>query len=193
MLRQITQFDNDKTNVTVATPTCSCCSCCCCCCCLTTVISTSSLLGQSINRQAKKSNVENRIFVTALGVLLLPACIAFAVRFLTGNFVIWFIVSILLILIFTLFTIYSYVKFEKPLLKSIKTFSLIVLAVGFEFVVGAVLILFAWPLYIIFSIIALVMVQKIYSSKVKRKEAQANSVPSAISDPPIGLDSDDDN
>ena len=36
MIKLITQFDNEKTRLSLATPTCGCCSCCCCCCVVST-------------------------------------------------------------------------------------------------------------------------------------------------------------
>ena len=36
MIKLITQFDNEKSKLSLATPTCGCCSCCCCCCVVST-------------------------------------------------------------------------------------------------------------------------------------------------------------
>lgn len=70
MQRQITQFDNGRTNATVATPTCS--SCCCCCCCLTTTITSSTLLARRINREARAKRVKDPVGLTVLAALFLP-------------------------------------------------------------------------------------------------------------------------
>ena len=43
MIKLITQFDNEKTKLSLATPTCGCCCCCCCCC----IISTFAAAGVS--------------------------------------------------------------------------------------------------------------------------------------------------
>lgn len=74
MKRQITQFDNDRTNATVATPTCS--SCCCCCCCLTTAVTSSTLLAMRINKQAKSNRVRDPSGLTLLAALFIPVIAA---------------------------------------------------------------------------------------------------------------------
>ena len=80
MKRQITQFDNGRTNATVATPTCS--SCCCCCCCLTTTLASSTILAARINRDARKKKVKDPVGLTILAALFLPA-IALATYLIT--------------------------------------------------------------------------------------------------------------
>lgn len=37
MIKLVSQFDNEKSELSLATPTCGCCSCCCCCCIITTL------------------------------------------------------------------------------------------------------------------------------------------------------------
>ncbi len=65
-----TQFERNPFGATVATPTCS--SCCCCCCCLAATISTSSLLAQRINKEAKAIELRHRRWWVALAALFLP-------------------------------------------------------------------------------------------------------------------------
>ncbi|MCL1983569.1 MAG: hypothetical protein FWG53_10875, partial [Clostridiales bacterium] len=40
MVKLISQFDNEKSKLTVATPTCGACCCCCCCCIVSAIIAT---------------------------------------------------------------------------------------------------------------------------------------------------------
>lgn len=70
MIRQITQFDNDRNSATVATPTCS--SCCCCCCCLTTTLAASTILARRINQEATQKKIKDPIGLTVLAALFVP-------------------------------------------------------------------------------------------------------------------------
>ena len=49
MIKLVSQFDNERSKVSLATPTCAGC-CCCCCCCLTSIITVSSLSARNFGR-----------------------------------------------------------------------------------------------------------------------------------------------
>lgn len=53
MIKLITQFDNEKSKLSLATPTCGCCSCCCCCCIVSTVAS-ASITARSFGNYVEK-------------------------------------------------------------------------------------------------------------------------------------------
>ncbi len=46
MIKLITQFDNEKTKLSLATPTCGGC-CCCCCCCIVSTFATASISARN--------------------------------------------------------------------------------------------------------------------------------------------------
>ena len=47
MVKLITQFDNEKTKLSLATPTCGACCCCCCCCCIVSTFATASISARN--------------------------------------------------------------------------------------------------------------------------------------------------
>jgi len=54
MIKLITQFDNEKSKLSLATPTCGCC-CCCCCCCIVSTFAAASISARNLgNYVAKK-------------------------------------------------------------------------------------------------------------------------------------------
>ncbi|MBR3210745.1 MAG: hypothetical protein IKF71_02275 [Bacilli bacterium] len=53
MRKLITQFDNEKTKLSLATPTCGCCSCCCCCCIVST-FAAASISARSFGNYAEE-------------------------------------------------------------------------------------------------------------------------------------------
>ena len=115
MIKLISQFDNEKMRVSVATPTCGCCSSCCCCCIVSTIttsIITSRNFGKVVEEEYeyKDESYEEvrskKIEAYLLGALLIPLVVASiilyfladvnkAVSFLLGiSYLIWLITFI---------------------------------------------------------------------------------------------------
>lgn len=59
MIKLITQFDNEKTSLSLATPTCGCC-CSCCCCCVISAFTSASVCARNFANRVKK-NAPNEI------------------------------------------------------------------------------------------------------------------------------------
>lgn len=65
MIKLVTQFDNKKSKLSLATPTCGCC-CCCCCCCIVSTFATASISARNFgNYVAKKLPNEPKKIKTA--------------------------------------------------------------------------------------------------------------------------------
>lgn len=78
MIRLITQFDNEKSKLSLATPTCGCC-CCCCCCCIVSTFATASISARNFgnyvakklpNEPKKIKTARNFGFLLPLGLLM---------------------------------------------------------------------------------------------------------------------------
>ena len=54
MIKLITQFDNEKTKLSLATPTCGCC-CCCCCCCVVSTFAAASISARNFGNYVEKN------------------------------------------------------------------------------------------------------------------------------------------
>lgn len=65
MIKLITQFDNEKSKLSLATPTCGCCSCCCCCCVVSTFAAASISARNFGNYVEKKLPNEPKKIKTA--------------------------------------------------------------------------------------------------------------------------------
>ncbi len=200
MKRQITQFDNDRTNATVATPTCSS-SCCCCCCCLTTTLASSTILARRVNREAREKKISDPIGLTILGALFLPviALITYLVEFAInknlgqciqqsysdGNYTycstpannLYVIIPIILVVsIAVLSYLYIRIRMKKPVLRA----GIVTLIVGVAFVAegfgGAVLILtgVGGIVYLCLVPVLYGLVQRFYSRKVLHQTILGN-------------------
>ncbi|MBQ6135084.1 MAG: hypothetical protein IJI60_02065 [Bacilli bacterium] len=53
MIKLITQFDNEKTRLSLATPTCGCC-CCCCCCCVASTFAAASISARNFGNYVEE-------------------------------------------------------------------------------------------------------------------------------------------
>lgn len=53
MIKLITQFDNEKTKLSLATPTCGCC-CCCCCCCVVSTFAAASISARNFGNYVEE-------------------------------------------------------------------------------------------------------------------------------------------
>ena len=107
MLRLVSQFDNEKARVSVATPTC----CCCCCCCIVTTLTSSIFTSMSLGKVAAKQQPSSEqqsskmlrvVRYSVYGFLLLPIVlgVAFLINLLQDTLFIYnnyvFIVPILI-------------------------------------------------------------------------------------------------
>lgn len=90
MIKLITQFDNNKSKPSLATPTCGC--CCCCCCCVVSTFATASISARSFGRYAEKEmpdepkkikRVRSFGFWMPIG-LLVSACLGVWIAMLLG-------------------------------------------------------------------------------------------------------------
>ena len=54
MIKLITQFDNEKSKLSLATPTCGCC-CCCCCCCVVSTFAAASISARNFGNYVEKN------------------------------------------------------------------------------------------------------------------------------------------
>ena len=57
MIKLVSQFDNENSKLSLATPTCGACCCCCCCCIITTIV-TASISGRNFGRYLAKLDKE---------------------------------------------------------------------------------------------------------------------------------------
>ena len=73
MIKLVTQFDNEKTKLSLATPTCGCC-CCCCCCCIVSTIATASISARNFANYVEKelSNEPKKIMAARRFGFLFP-------------------------------------------------------------------------------------------------------------------------
>lgn len=207
MKRQITQFDNDRNNATVATPTCS--SCCCCCCCLITTLASSTILARRINQESKQKKIKDPAGLTILAALFLPVIVAltylltFAINkdfrhctqqtstysFGASSYQfcsnpannLYVIVPIaLLVSIFVLSYLYVRVKMGRPVLRAVIVTAIVVTAIVVEAIGGAFLILStAGIAYIILIPILYGAVQRFYSRKILHRTILGNNIPNA--------------
>ncbi len=78
MIKLVTQFDNEKSKLSLATPTCGCC-CCCCCCCIVSTFATASISARNFgnyvaenlpNEPKKIETARNFGFWLPLGLLI---------------------------------------------------------------------------------------------------------------------------
>ena len=53
MIKLVTQFDNEKTKLSLATPTCGCC-CCCCCCCVVSTFAAASISARNFGNYVEE-------------------------------------------------------------------------------------------------------------------------------------------
>jgi hypothetical protein len=196
MKRQITQFDNDRTNATIATPTCS--SCCCCCCCLTTTLASSTILARRINKEAREKRIKDPVGLTLLAALFLPVIgvitylLIFAINSNFGKCIqqtydnglggtdsyqycstpgttpYIIIPIVLLVAIFVLSYLYVRVKMGKPVLRAVIVTAIVATAFVAEGIGGAMLILtgVGGIVYLIAIPFLFAAVQRFYSRKV---------------------------
>lgn len=59
MIRLVSQFDNEKARMSLATPTCGCCCSCCCCCCIVSTVVTASISARSFGELVYKTTDSN--------------------------------------------------------------------------------------------------------------------------------------
>jgi hypothetical protein len=209
MKRQITQFDNDRNNATVATPTCS--SCCCCCCCLTTTLASSTILARRINQEARQKKIKDPVGLTVLAALFLPVIagitylLTFAINKHFGQCIqqtydngfggnnsyqycstpasnLYVLIPIALIVaILVLSYLYVRVKMVKPVLRAVIVTAIVVSAFVAEGVGGAMLILtgFGGIIYLIAIPILFSAVQRFYSRKILHKTILGNAITNA--------------
>ena len=83
MVKLISQFDNEKTEVSLATPTCGGC-CCCCCCCLVSTIATGAISARSFGEMATKNFPEDRKKIRNTKILSFLWPIMGIIGFFTG-------------------------------------------------------------------------------------------------------------
>jgi hypothetical protein len=209
MKRQITQFDNDRNNATVATPTCS--SCCCCCCCLTTTLASSTILARRVNKEAREKRIKDPIGLTILAALFLPVIAGITYLFTfainknfgqciqqtynyglsdsnsyqycstPGSSPYILIPLAVLVSIFVLSYLYVRVKIGRPVLRAVIVTAIIATAFVAEGVGGAMLILtgFGGIIYLISLPILFGAVQRFYSRKILHKTILGNNITNA--------------
>ncbi len=165
------QFDDSRLTNAVATPTCS--SCCCCCCCLATMVTSSALLSIRVDKEAKLKSVPNRMVYVIIAALFIPISgiitylgfwtISTLLKSCTtetygianystkvcsnpGGGVIAPLMIIVTLLILTF--LYKEVRMKKPFIRSVIVMTLISIAFGIEFILGAISVLSFFPAYI---------------------------------------------
>jgi integral membrane sensor domain MASE1 len=208
MKRQITQFDNERSSASVATPTCS--SCCCCCCCLTTTLASSTLLARRINQEAKQKKIKDPIGLTLLAALFLPVIgaltylLTFAINKDFGHCTqqtytysfgsssyqfcsnpannLYVIAPIaILVSIFVLSYLYVRVKMGKPVLRAVIVTAIVAAAFVAEGIGGAILILtgVGGIIYLLLIPVLFGAVQRFYSRKILHKTILGNNISNA--------------
>jgi hypothetical protein len=209
MKRQITQFDNDRNNATVATPTCS--SCCCCCCCLTTTLASSTILARRVNQDTRQKRIKDPVGLTILAALFLPVIagitylLTFAINKDFGRCIqqsydngiggtnsyqycstpasnLYILIPIALIVaILVLSYLYVRIKMGKPVLRAVIVTAIVATAFVAEGVGGAILILtgVGGIIYLIAIPFLYAAVQRFYSKKILHKTIFGNNITNA--------------
>ncbi len=111
MIKLITQFDNEKSKLSLATPTCGCCSCCCCCCVISTFATTSisarnfgNYVAKTLPDEPKKIRAARRFgFWFPFGLLASLGLGLWLVKMMNLNIFILIPIGILYLFIMALF------------------------------------------------------------------------------------------
>lgn len=184
MIKLVSQFDNEKTKLSLATPTCGGCCCCSCCCCVVSTFATASIssrnfgyyVEQDLTNDKEKVNKARKIgFFFPFG-LLISLLVGYELSELLNSniYLIFTMIGIIYLLIMALI-IKKIIK-GNYLIIMILLLVMIILYMALSFL-DIVCVMALFPLYTILAIpLAILFVILSFKNKQKKCDSQQNEI-----------------